>query len=404
MKTYLFATLVTTLLLCVAVAAVNYRVDPYTLYGFDTADSKRLSRIDQFYHMRLTKPKHLLQLRPEAVIVGTSRTAAMRPQHASWAGDRGYNFSSPGLTVYEMLRFIQHAHAGGSLKKLMVGLDFEAFVTAEPRVRPGFAESRFARSPEDFASIAYRRQSVTDMADTMLSLSALSRSAAALTGTGNAPRRKYYKDGAWSATSRLLMGKPGYVFVASNRLIAHSNRRFHAGDNFTLLADILRFCHQQNIETRLFITPIHVFMLDWWYTLGYAQDWRQFHQRLVTVNASAARQAGKQPFRLMGFNMADGIVDEPVYPPKGSNNAWFQDGIHFGEELSAKITRAVWVNSGSIGQNLRAENVDSYLARVDQLTAGFRSSHAATVTELRHLICQKTKQLAGAICEDSSSR
>ncbi|MGI9285524.1 MAG: hypothetical protein ACR2P1_09050 [Pseudomonadales bacterium] len=391
MTKYIQSTAAITLTICLAVGLINYLVDPYCIYHFDSADADRLSRIDQFYHMRLSKPRHLLQLKPDAVIVGTSRSATIKPLHASWTNNRGYNLSAPGMTLYEMLPFIQHAHANGPLQKLMIGLDFEAFMTAEPQLRPGFAESRLAKSHEELASVAYARQSLTDSADTLLSLSALSRSAAALSGTGNASHRKYFRDGTWSTTSRFLVGKPGYVFVGNNRLAAHSRAKFRSGNNFSLFADILRFCQRQNIETRLFISPKHVFMIDLWYALGYAEDWQDFHQQLVALNKSVANEFNKEPFKLLGFNDASGIVDEPVYSPQESDNAWFQDGIHFRDQLGVKIMHSLWSDNESFGRVLNEESVASYLLNIDTLTTNFLDQKADVVNDIRERICRKTR-------------
>ncbi len=394
MQRYLQAVAAITLAICAVVSAINYAIDPYNIYHFDKADTASLSRIDQFYHMRLTKPWHLRQLQPDAVIVGTSRSAAIKPQHPAWQNNRTYNLSAPGMTVYEMLRFIQHAQATQPLEKLMLGLDFQAFITDQPRVRPGFAEPRFAHSGRQMQSVSYRRQVVTDLADTLLSLSALSRSAAALTGTGNAPKRKYFTDGTWASTSRFLVGKPGYEFVGSSKLTAHDIRPFRVGDNFDLFADILRFCHRHNIETRLVITPIHVFMVDWWHTLGYADEWQHFHEQLVAINTAVANEFNAEPFKLLGFNAAKGIVDEPIYASQQSDTAWFEDGIHFKDRLGLKIMRAAWDDSPTFGQLLNAQTVTPYLMSINTLTNAFRDKHPSVISDLQQRICRKARPVS----------
>ena len=90
------------LLLCGAVGLVNYSLDPYLLFNFEAADSARLSRIDQFNHMRITKPWYLQKVKPTAVIVGSSRSARLLPIHESWADEKGYNLAVPGMTIAEI--------------------------------------------------------------------------------------------------------------------------------------------------------------------------------------------------------------------------------------------------------------------------------------------------------------
>ena len=153
MTRYLRNTLFLTLALCSAVAAFNYFVDPYSIYHFESADSDRLSRVEQFYQMRISKPWQVAQVKPTAVVIGTSRSAGIHPRHPSWDGQQSFNLSVPCMTPYELLRFIEHAQANGPLNKLMIGLDFEAFINPDPHTRlvsssgPGFPP--LARVPVD---------------------------------------------------------------------------------------------------------------------------------------------------------------------------------------------------------------------------------------------------------------
>lgn len=393
MKRYLQLVAALTVLICLAVAAFNYVVDPYGIYRLTTADSKRLSRIDQFYFMRLSKPRLLPRLKPDAVIVGTSRSSTIKPQHPAWQSNRGYNLAVPGMTVYETLRFVEHAHASAPLKKLMIGLDFQAFMTAEPPLRIGLTEQRLARTARDLRSIPYLRQSATDITDTLLSLAALSRSAAALSGNGNTAQRRYFPDGTWETTARTVAGKSGYVFMGSDRLANHRNDAFQSGNNMSLFADMLRFCHRQKIDTRLFVTPMHVFMVDVWQQLGYAQQWRNVHQQLVAVNETVANELGAPPFTLVGFNNARGIVDEPIDSGGNSEAAWFHDGVHFRYGLGDAIMHSVWGNSESIGTVLNKNTITPYLAAVDALTESFLARQAGLVADIRQRICARTPPL-----------
>ena len=371
---------------CGAVALVNYVVDPYAIYHFDKADADYLSRIDQFFHMRLSKPRNLLQLRPDSVVLGSSRSASIKPQHATWDGHRNYNFSVPGLTMYEMYRFIQHAQATGPLEKLMIGVDFELFMTPSPPARYGFAEHRFASLRGELETIPHQLQWVRDSATTLLSLPALSRSISALSDHVFVPRR-YYRDGTWSQVSGNLLGRPGYVFISQAILEAHGKAAYSVGRNVEIVADILRFCHHHNIDTRLFVTPTHVFLVDMWQRLGYTAAWGDFHRHLVDINRRIGQEAGREPFPLWGFNNAKGIVDEAVALGRDNHSAWFQDGIHFRERLGSRIMQEIWGEQSTFGQRLDEQTTAPYLAEVDRLAAGFLAEHAAVSLDLKQQIC-----------------
>lgn len=87
MKAYCVATLFFLLALLAGVAAFNYRVDPYVLFSFAEADQNRLSRIDQFPYLRVTKPWFLHEIDASSLVVGSSRSANITPGHASWGDD-----------------------------------------------------------------------------------------------------------------------------------------------------------------------------------------------------------------------------------------------------------------------------------------------------------------------------
>ena len=117
MKSYLLITAVVSLSVCLSVGLFNYVIDPYAIYHYKRAAPEKISRIDQFYYMRITKPWRVRQASPTEVVIGTSRTARVSPQTV-WDKKNSYNLSVPGMTVYEMSRFIEHANANEHLKRL----------------------------------------------------------------------------------------------------------------------------------------------------------------------------------------------------------------------------------------------------------------------------------------------
>lgn len=123
MKLYLLTTAVISLGVCLTVGLFNYVIDPYAIYHYKGAAPEKISRIDQVFYMRITKPWQVRQASPTEVVIGTSRAARVSSQTV-WDKKDSHNLSVPGMTVYEMSRFIEHANANEHLSKLMIGLDF----------------------------------------------------------------------------------------------------------------------------------------------------------------------------------------------------------------------------------------------------------------------------------------
>lgn len=384
MKRYFVTTVSLTIIICFLVAVFNVIVDPYVLYRYQQADTERLSRIEQFYHMRITKPWHVARLSPEQVVLGTSITAVISP-HPVWPRASSYNLSIPGLTPYEMLRFLEHADANGPVDKLMLGLDFAAHVRPVPVTQPGFEENRMASEPGDLDALQFKWQRVKDIVDTLFSLPAFHLSVSALSPLKDV-RRRYFKDGSWDTVSDQYIGQSGFILNGKVNIYALRNEPADLDFNLDILADTLRFAHRNRIETRLFITPIHIFMVDLWHCVGYEQWWRDFHKRLVAVNEAVALEFGVDPFPLYGFNHVPGVVDEPIRSAANARHSAFDDGLHFRKKFGNQIMAAVWSDTPGIGYELNPGSVEAYLAEVDRMRLEFEGANRKLTARLRSSI------------------
>ena len=395
MTRYLSVLMITALGFCGSVAIFNYVVDPYAIHHFEKADEEYLSRTDRFWHMRTTKPWRVRQLKPSAVIVGSSRSASIHPGISSWENQRSYNVSVPGMTMYEMYRFIQHSYANQPLKKLVIGLDFEVFMQSKPRTRFGFSENRLARFETDLGSTDFKLLYGADIAATLLSLSALSRSIAALAGTGNARQHRYFKDGVWVSRADQNTGEFGYLFFTKSIIKLHTTGELDMEENFATFAAILRFCHHQNIETRIFITPSHVFHLNFWQELGYNNSWRTFHHGLVKTNVAVAIESNKDPFPLWGFNQTRGVINEPITRHRQTGESWFRDGVHYQTTLGSRIMNSMWGEEPSMGTLLTEKTVDPYLVEVDRIMTDFVRDNPRIIQKRKEQICLEISRQAG---------
>ena len=135
-----------------ALAALVVLVDPY--YVFGTPNIPGINVVRPFYenHVPAVKPYQVRQIKPDAVILGSSRAeVALDPQHPGWAGKNVFNFGLPSATSYEVMLAFLHAQSSGSLKQAVVGLDFFGFNIFFPRDQE-YLEARFSgNGVQDFA-------------------------------------------------------------------------------------------------------------------------------------------------------------------------------------------------------------------------------------------------------------
>jgi hypothetical protein len=374
MTVYIRHSLVAFALLAAFVAAFNIWADPYNIYRFQGTDADRMSRIDQTYTMRLSKPWQLIQARPAAVVIGSSRSASIHPVQEKWLGKPSFNLSMAGLTLHEMLRSIEHAYESGPLSELVIGLEYETFISSDYETGLGFADGRLAT----VGSLALTLQAGRDIGDTLFTTSALSRSLQAIT-RDRPLKKRYYPDGSWTNNSPVWRGRSGYISVGKNLVrLLHSDPLVYR-KNLDLFTRILRYCHQRGITTTLFISPEHIFLTDLRRRASGSLQWQQFHRELATINERVAREQDVAPFPLWGFNQLDGIVNEPLPNAGLVAGAWFRDGIHFNRDLGKLLLEQMLQNRATPGYALHSGNIELYLAAVDQLQQRFLSKNRESV-------------------------
>ena len=390
MKRYLLYSLLAASLLSTIVVAFNFWADPYAIYRFPSADADRISRVNQIFHMRLSKPWQVASLKPTALIIGSSRAASIRARHPLWDDYQAYNFSMPGVTLYEMQRLIQHAHAQRGLQKLVISLEHETFVTDDYQTGIGFTEARLAGAVPATSQPEFLAQVTRDLRDTLFTGSTLTRSLQATLAPPQQSHR-YWPDGSWENQSRIWLGEPGYVFVGGMMVKRTEQPSSGLNDNLAIFASILDFCHRHGIDTRLYFSPEHLFLTELREQLGATSGWRQFHYELLALNENIAGKHKRQAFPVWGFNQLDGVVNEPLHKGVANLDVWFRDGIHFDHRLGALLMDQIW-GSGGDGLQVDTQTIASYFNQVEGLRKEFVHNQPELVTRYQQKILGKTTQ------------
>lgn len=380
MSNYIRQGLLSFVVLSVAIAGFNIWADPCNIYRFGSADAARMSRINQGMSMRLSKPWQVFQANATAAVIGSSRGGSISPSHPSWQNKVSFNLSMAGLTLYEMLRTIKHAQAQGPLSDLVIGIEYETFISGDYKTGIGFSEERLAPT----TSPGFYRQASQDIFDTLFTGSGITRSLMAVTRRKPIATR-YFPDGHWENNSRVWRGEAGYISVGKNLLRLLKTEPATYQDNMATFADILAYCHQQQINTILFISPEHVFFNTLRESVDSQSQWQDFHRELVELNENIAQQHGGSAFPLWGFNLLRGIVDEPLPAGDISKNAWFRDGIHF-NPVMGELMMEQMLDTGDLGFPLLSSNVDVYLEELQVLSTEFLQRQAGAVSRYKKKI------------------
>lgn len=288
---------------------------------------------------RMSKAHLIHRYQPEVLLLGTSRVDwAMDPNHPALQAlsTNVFNAGLAGATIYEVYRYLQHAHAIHPLKHVVIGLDLEMFDTDERR--ESYRDERMAVSETGRRRLLY---TCRDLPVILYSLDAIEASFAThresgrhtdltkadLTQRGSDfmeipppdERWKLYQVGVKQARQNLsLLGR-------------HWERII---DRMQWVDAILAFAHREHINLHLFISPYHRSHLD---VIGKSYNWGAFeHWKRELV---ARNEVFPSPFPLWDFSGYHKVSLDP--PPTkdhtGHLMTWYRESSHYRKVTADRI-------------------------------------------------------------------
>ena len=334
-RAYLKVAFATVLLTCGAVAATNIVIDPFGAFrlvpmaGVNTAKPAIATRV------KLAKAFDIRRIRPEALVLGTSRShIGLRMTHPGWGGQptRRYNAAFDGATTKEMYAYLRHAHAVGRLREVVLGLDTWQLGSGPATVRADFDASllRTGLGSLDWLSVA--------LADARLFANLDTLGASLTTLRGQDARRGWLgADGQRLGDVFFREVEPAFVAgpgdylrsvdrqevgyktapASVRRGLAAAHPQSPAADtSFEYIARIVEFCRAESIALRLFLTPAHAHQLEIAALVG---EWPKIEggKRALTelIAADAQAHPDERAFRLYDFSGYSSVTTEPVPEP-----------------------------------------------------------------------------------------
>lgn len=359
--------------------SVNWLINPFSLYGSPIFSNLNSDKIDFLKYLRLTKIYDVIVQKPDTIIVGTSRSGrGLSSQHSAWAGSSVYNLALPGITMYEALRVIQHAHASHSLRRVVLGLDFRMFNVSN--VHTSFSEDRLLVDRNGQRNSGYLHARLSDLIATLLSGDALEASLRTIRYQGWTADM-LFPDGRWDRI------RPGYDHAKAFEFFhRESNARLsEVGGELTgldQLRALIRFAHREHIDLNMLVSPshgMHWLLID---ELGLLNRFEDLRRVLVNINDQEALLAKSAPFPILDFSGINAYSNEPV-PNEDSNNSsmrWFWDPVHYKKEVGDIILQQILenpVSSGAVpefGVQLSASMLEEHFTAQRRALAKFRAS------------------------------
>jgi len=390
-----------------SVIGINALVNPFNLY-----DGLRIRGINDYKyrlvrHQRLSKPAEIHRLQPDCLILGTSRVQiALDPAHPGWGKCSVYNLALNRASIYESMRYYQHAAALQRPKKVV--LELEQIYGSQ--VADGFKEERLLKKADGSSNPLWWRTHIYDIWAGLTSLEALQASWQTVFPFY---QRKSAgpEDGFWEYTpvdakilrqgQRILFRKTEQLAFGEVRDLGRqpdfrSATVVPRGDDsnrggYQYLRAILRQAYREGTEMHLIFLPQHARYWNRYLEIG---RWSAFEARkrmTVFINEDEARLANREPFPLWDFSGFSIYTTEPVpsIDDRVTRMQWHWEATHITKDLGNRVLDRVFGFENDrrplaqdFGVRLSARNLEAHLWATRVAGDNWRRTHPQDVAEI----------------------
>jgi len=393
------------------VAATNTVLDPFAMHAWLAIDGLNAVKPAIHTRVRLFKAYEIERVRPQAIVLGSSRShVGFSCRHAALRDRAGpcYNLAFDGATTREMHAYLVHAHAVRPLKTVLLGLDSYHLSEAPSATRPGF-DPTVLRSP---ARPAWRRAIEGDLR-IAVSADALRASVDMLGHQRDGEPEWFAADG--QRLGEVFFHREGEAFVragprayfddidrlevgfqqprpAAGARVAAAAPPDPAESSLAYVGRIVAFCRAEGIDLRIAITPSHVHQIEIAAMLGAGGAAERGKRALVVLLARA--QGDRAAVPVWDFSGISSITTEAL-PPVGSRAemAFYWDSSHFKSSVGDLVLDRVFATRAAahplpddFGLRLDADTIEQVLASERVRHAAFRERAAADLAALRPLV------------------
>ena len=415
----MFASIV---MICLSsIAIFNWLVDPYWIYRNVEIDG--VNKVKPLFrtHISMAKAHLVNKIKPQGIILGSSRSGyGLDPEHSGWSTSSVYNLSLPGTSIYELMRYFQHATADNSVKEVVLALDFFMF-NGQREYKTDFEEKRLKVDKDGKHNIM---EIVYDIPETLFSIDSLWASIKTLRSQNNT--NSYLANGQrnWTSYASRIKKVDGYRnmfhLVEKEYLVDHwwfsSCHRYDFIETDTnkstlrYLKTIISSAYKNNIKLHVIISPNHARFLEVIRAADLWEVYEQWKRMLVSLNESESINSGKAAFKIWDFTGYDAYNSEQV-PLKIEPNRvmkWFWEPSHYKAELGTILLNRVFELDkhsdevySSYGVVLSSENIERHLEKIRSDRLVYINLHQDDVLEIKNLaeetenwrIKEKCKQL-----------
>jgi hypothetical protein len=383
----------------IIIAGLNVLVDPYSIYNSPKVDRFNSIKPEYSDHIRLVKTYAVKRIKPEAIILGTSRAIrGIDPEHEGWSYQPVYNLAILGANIYEIARYFQHANAIYPVKQVVLLLDFEAFDVYS--VDTDFDELRLSVSLDGQKNGDFY---IKDYISSLFSFDAFFSSINTIIYnlTNRTENTLIYEENGFCNAENLVISegyRADFIDKEKNyiRELSQNKVRFYnpeTGQNsFDYYRKILQIAYHDDIDLCMAISPNHVRLGEVYAAVGLWPEYEEWKRTLVKINEEEASLANKSPFALWDFSVYNEYTTETI-PPAGDKDTemkWHWEDSHFKKAFGDKVLDCIFSPQES-GQNyfgvmITGENIEEHLNNIRTGRQNYRETHPQDVAEIEDIL------------------
>jgi len=386
------------------VAGFNWLVNPFSIFDAPAISGFNANKPDYISYLRLTHAYRVERLKPECVLLGTSRTGrGLSPAHPALANLKCYNMALPAMSIYQMRRHLQHIQAVQAQKLVILAVELRLF-NPDSDASDALFEKRLLVDADGHRQFNLFSAQLPDLASSWVSMSALQASLTTLR------KQSWLKDtlaidGYWAPlTNRADHAK---MFRAYTRKSAEQFAEIKPKEdvfrkNLEELRLLLRETYGLGTEVKLIIHPSHAWH---WQTLWFSGLWPRFEtmkRQLLSINAEEAVRAGHKAYPIWDFSGSYGPALEAIPTNLHETMHWFWEPVHYKNALGDRLLNQVMdvdindAKTANFGVRLDEAGLEEHLSRLRNLQKKYAENHPEQMTQIKALMAEATGSLTSA--------
>jgi hypothetical protein len=332
---------------------------------------------------------------PRGLVLGSSRAAVgIDPQHPGWDTSAApvFNFALTSATAEELAGRLEQAVALTTPRQVVVGLDFFMFnvYTYAP-----WSSGREAESPPWPVETLLTGAALADSVRTLRKQDPVDRPGVLANGqimrTFNLRRvAKYGHHQGFQDYQRIFFEGTLFPLPEKEYALADPGSGRNSVDDFRRLLETAR---RADIDLRLFISPVHVRLLEVYAQANLWPAYEQWKRQLVaTLDAHNSHYSLQQHFPLWDFSGVNSITSEAV-PAAGDTQSamsWYWEASHFKAEAGDLILDRIFACRrpgvsipDDFGVLLTPSTIEAHLAATASALESWRRQHPEDVADVR---------------------